>query len=273
MENTNWLRQAPDKPLFPDVLWNRPENKRYAGKLLIIGGHSQSFSAASRAFSAAVKAGAGSVRILLPDALQKTIGKAFAEAEFAASTPIGSFSRQALEHFLDLAAWADGVLLAGDFGKNSETAILLESFINKYAGQLGITGDSLDYFLQKPSQILSRENTLVIGELGQIQKLAQSKVAIRQTEDLAQILNKLSIFTSDINASIVTEQGGQIIVADQGRISTTKMVEQGIRPELAAYASVWQMQQAGKTFEAVTTAVYSFLEHWLRDQSALQTPL
>jgi hypothetical protein len=256
MENINWLRQTSDKPLFPDVLWSRPENKRYAGKLLIIGGHSQSFSQPSRAFSAALKAGAGSVRILLPDALQKTIGKAFPEAEFAASTPIGSFSRQALGHFLDLASWADGVLLAGDFGKNSETAILLESFVDKYAGQLSLTGDSLDYFSQKPAQLTDRENILLVGSLGQIQKLAQPKAVIRQTEDLLQILNKLSIFTSDIKASIITEQGSQIITAVSSQISTTKSEKAEAGPELAAYASVWLMQQPEKPFQALTTATY-----------------
>ncbi|MBX4197224.1 hypothetical protein KW801_01560 [Candidatus Saccharibacteria bacterium] len=258
MENTNWLRQTADKPLFPDVLWNRPENKRYAGKLLIIGGHSQSFSAPSRAYTAATKAGGGAVRIVLPDALQKTIGKAFPEAEFAASTPIGSFSRQALELFLDLANWADGVLLAGDFGKNSETAILLESFINKYTGQLSLTGDSLDYFLPKPSQLTNRENTLLVADLSQTQKLAQPKTVIRQTEDLVQILNKLSILTSDVKSSIITEQSGQIIVADKGKISTTKSAKGGVGPELAAYASVWMMQQPERTFEALTTSAYCY---------------
>jgi NAD(P)H-hydrate repair Nnr-like enzyme with NAD(P)H-hydrate dehydratase domain len=256
VENINWLRQTPDKPLFADVLWNRPENKRYAGKLLIIGGHKQSFSAPSRAFTAATKAGAGTVRILLPDALQKTIGKVFPEAEFAASTPIGSFSRQALGHFLELAGWADAVLLAGDLGKNSETAILLEGFIDKYDGLLALTGDSLDYFAQKPSQIIERQNSLLIGNLGQIQKLAQPRVAIRQAEDLIQILNKLSIFTSAIKASVITEQADQIIVAQQGKISTTKTAKQGSEVELAAYASVWLMQQPEKPFEALTTAVF-----------------
>jgi ADP-dependent NAD(P)H-hydrate dehydratase / NAD(P)H-hydrate epimerase len=260
MESSNWLRQIKDKPAFADILWSRPVNKRYAGKLLIIGGHSQSFSAPSRAFAAAVKAGAGTVRILLPDTLQKTVSKAFTEAEFAASTPIGSFSRQALEHFLDLSDWADGVLLAGDFGKNSETAILLENFVDKYTGQLSLTGDSLDYFAQKPGQLLDREKTLLVGNLGQIQRLAQSKTVIKLTDDLVQILNKLSIFTSDIKASIITEQSGQIIVANIGKISTTKSNQRGTETELAAYASVWLMQQPEKPFEALTTAAYCYAQ-------------
>src|SRR6476659_3457494 len=99
MADIDWIRQTSEKPAFPDMLWSRPENKRHAGKLMVIGGHKQSFSVPSRAYSGALKAGAGHVRIVLPDSLQKTVGKALPEAEFAPSTPIGSFGRQALDTF------------------------------------------------------------------------------------------------------------------------------------------------------------------------------
>src|SRR5471030_2483183 len=107
MENTNWLRQIPDKPLFPDLLWSRPENKRQAGKLLIVGGNVDGFAAPAAAFSAATKAGIGTSRVLLPDSTRKVLGKSFAEAEFCPSTPSGSFSRQALAQLLENAEWAD----------------------------------------------------------------------------------------------------------------------------------------------------------------------
>src|SRR5579862_9881243 len=97
----NWQRQTADKPLFPDTLWSQPENKRHAGKLLIIGGHQQSFAGASEAYSAALKAGIGTAKVVLPNKLEKTLRTVFPEAEFAASTPIGSFSRQALGELLD----------------------------------------------------------------------------------------------------------------------------------------------------------------------------
>jgi hypothetical protein len=246
----NWLKQAPDKPLFPDVLWSRPENKRHAGKLLIIGGHQQSFSAVSEAYSAALKAGAGSVKVILPDKLEKTLRRVFPEAEFAASTPIGSFSRQALGGLLDLADWSDAVLLAGDFGKNSETAILLEGFIDKYIGLLTLTGDSLDYGLK----LIGRPNTLAVGQIAQIQKLAQPQATIRQTDDLVQTLNKLSIFTSDIKTNIITAQAKQVIVTVNGRVSTT-LVNDEVGPEQAAYATVWWLQQPEKPFEALSTSI------------------
>jgi ADP-dependent NAD(P)H-hydrate dehydratase / NAD(P)H-hydrate epimerase len=260
MENISWQRQTKDKPAFPDVLWSRPENKRHAGKLLIIGGHAQSFSAPSRAYAAAAKAGAGTIRILLPDSLQKTVGKAFPEAEFAASTPIGSFSRLALELFLDLANWADGVLLTGDFGKNSETAIVLDSFIDKYSGQLTLTGDSLDYFLQKPDSLINRQSTLLTGKLSQIQKLAQPLVAIKQTADFVQILESLSSWMSKSPAKVLTHTPNQIILADSSNICTTAAPNQISELELAAYASVWWLQQPEKAFEALASAIYCYFQ-------------
>jgi len=144
--DTNWLKQAPNKPLFEDILWSRPQNKRQAGKLLIIGGSVHGFSAPAGAYGAAEKAGIGSIRVILPDATKRMLGKLFLEAEFAPSTTSGSFSRQALAQLLDTADWTDGVLLAGDFGRNSETAILLEAFVKKYRGPLSITHDGIDYF-------------------------------------------------------------------------------------------------------------------------------
>jgi thiamine pyrophosphate-dependent acetolactate synthase large subunit-like protein len=260
MADIYWLRQTKDQPAFPDVLWSRPENKRHAGKLLIVGGHAQSFSTASRAFAAALKAGAGHVRIVLPDSLQKTVGKAFPEAEFASSTPIGSFSRQALALLIDLASWSDTVLLAGDFGKNSETSVALESFIEKYSGPLALAGDSLDYFFQESQQITKRENTLIIGDLSQIQKIAQPAVAVQQTADFVQILNKLSIFSTDIKAQIVTNASNKTVVVSNGKISSTPIENDRVEPDLAAYASVWWMQQPGIAFEALTTAAYVFAQ-------------
>lgn len=252
MDDTKWLKQA-NEPLFPDILWNRPENRRYAGKLLVVGGHAQSFNAPSKAFAAASKAGAGTVRVLLPDSLQKTLGSGFAEAEFAVSTPIGSFSRQALALFMDLANWSDWVLLAGDFGKNSETAILLDNFIDKYSGGLTISDDALDYFLNSSSKIVDRQNTIIIATFSQLQKLASPYLALKQNSDLAQVVSHLGPWTKSIKLEVITEHSSQIVTAASGQVSTTPGK---LDSDLAAYTSVWRLQQPEKPFEALTTAVF-----------------
>src|SRR5580704_8376648 len=96
MERTYWHRQKPNEPLYPGLSWSRPQNRQTAGKLLVIGGNVHTFAAVGESYSVAVAAGIGTVRVILPDALQKTIGKVFAAGEFAPSTPSGSFAKQAL---------------------------------------------------------------------------------------------------------------------------------------------------------------------------------
>lgn len=253
MENTSWLKQTLEKPLFPDILWSRPENKRHAGKLLIIGGNSHGFATVANSYSSAGKAGIGEPRILLPDVLQKTVGKLFPEASFAASTPSGSFSRQALAQLLDESEWADGVLLAGDFGHNSETAILLESFWQKYSGQLTICGDGLDSS-NRIIALAKRSTSLIVCDVPKLQKLAAGTALIKNSMDLNQMVAAITSLSKDTKLSFVTAHSDHIIVSVDGITSTTAARDYDLAV-IAAYSSVWWLQQPGKPFEAITSAV------------------
>lgn len=250
MANTSWLRQTSDKPLFPDLLWSRPENKRQAGKLLIVGGSVQNFSAISAAYNYAYQAGIGSARIIVPDGLVKVLAKVFPEAEFAPSTPSGSFALSALATILDASEWADGILLAGDFGKNSETAILLESLVKKQLPHLTLAGDSLDYFFG--NQLTNREQTTIVAELSQLQKLLADNTLIKHSMDLMQLVSSLENMNSA--AGIVTIHAGQIVVLNDGRVSTTEIKDDLLK--IASFSAVWQLQQPKLPFEALSTAVF-----------------
>ncbi len=263
MADTYWLKQTRDKHLFEDLLWSRPENKRQAGKLLIVGGNLHGFAAPGIAYSAALKAGIGSTRVLLPDKLQKTVGKFIPEAEFAPSTLSGGFAKAALAQLLEAAQWADGVLLAGDFGRNSETDILLDSFVNKFDGQVTVAQDSLDYFWMPKSPLIERANTLSVINLGQLQKLAKNNrrsTAVLHSMMLADLVETLHDWTTGNPGQIITRHVDNFIVATGGQVSTTPGLEQSNwQVELAAYASVWWLQHPQKPFEALTTAVYDYL--------------
>jgi hypothetical protein len=260
MENTNWFKQTTDKPLFPDLLWSRPENRMHAGKLLIIGGNKHLVAAPGIAFSAAQNAGIGTCRVILPDSTKKMIGKIFPEADFAASTPSGSFAREALDLLLENAQWADAVLLAGDFGRNSETAILLESFTQKYSGQLTFAGDAVDYFLHKNSLLFDRENALAIIDFGKLQKLAvnnRPQLPIKYEMNMHQLVEVLQ----EWKINLITNHADMFVAAkNDGKVSTTKMPEDSNwQTELGAYAATWWLQQPLKTFEVLTTAVFEYI--------------
>ncbi len=262
MENTYWYRQSPTKPLFEDRLWARPENKRQAGKLLIVGGNKFGFAAPAAAYAAATKTGIGTCRVFLPEALKRTVGKGFVEAEFGASTPSGSFGRGALAQLLDLAGWADGVLLAGDFGHNSETAILLESLMDKYKGQVMVAGDSLDYFWNQNSPLINRPKTTSVINLGKLQRLAKNNrptTPILHSMMLSELVDTLHDWTTGNPGQFITKHADHFVVASGSQVSTTLAKDdQNWQVELAAYVSVWWLQQPQKPFEASTSAVYLY---------------
>jgi hypothetical protein len=259
MDRTWWHKQTVDKPLFSDLLWSRPENKQQAGKLLIIGGNAHGFAAPAAAYGAAEQAGAGTVRVLLPDSLTKTVGRAFPAGEYAPSTPSGSFSQQALSELLAASQWADAVLLAGDFGHNSETAILLEKFVQKFSGRLVLSQDAIDYFTSGTVNIVSRSDTLLVTEFAQLQKLARAArfpQAFTSDMGLLRLIEQLHDFTQQHAVSVITEHLDNTVVAVKGQVSTTKL-DTSETVALAAHAAVWWLQNPSKPFESITTSSLS----------------
>lgn len=261
MDHIYWHKQTVDKPLFPDLLWSRPENRAQAGKLLIVGGNAHGFAAAGEAYVEAVKAGIGAARVTLPDSLQKTVGKVFAAGEYAPSTPSGSFSQKALTELLTMGEWADGTLLAGDFGRNSETAILLEQLLLKYSRQLTLTQDAVNYFIKAPHVVLDRSETLLVLSFAQLQKLAANTRfprAFTFDMDFLRLIDNLHDFTSRQQAAIVVKHLETIFVATAGQVSTTKLDPdpETWRVKTAARASTWWLQNPAKPFEALTTSVF-----------------
>ncbi len=259
MAGTYWHKQTAEEPLFPELLWSRPENRRHAGKLLIIGGNAHGFAAPATAYQAATQAGIGTTKILLPDALQKTVGMVLDNGEFAPSTPSGSFSKQALAEWLDWSRWADGILLAGDLGRNSETAVAIEQFTTKTSQPLVVTKDAIDYFYTAAKTILNRDNTVLVLSLAQLQKLARQAhypEAVRFDMGLAQLAEWLHEFSSQYPCGIMTYHNETILVAAGGQVSSTKVGEKTTwRADAAAQATVWWLQNPAKLFESLTTSI------------------
>jgi hypothetical protein len=263
MEPTYWHKQSGNEPLFSDLHWSKPENKQARGKLLIVGGNAHGVMAPGLAYQAAAKTGIGTAHVLLPDAIAKTIGKSFDEGEFAFSTPSGSFSKTAIGSVLENQDWADGILLAGDFGKNSETAIFLEQIIDKLAGQITMSGDSLDYFTNDVGKLTKRGETLIVVPLAKLQRMTRAgmpSLIIQHSMSLHALVGLLSNWTRESKARILTHHNESYIYADGGQVSTTQAeIKPNWEVELGAYAATWWLQQPSRSFEAITTAIYEYI--------------
>ena len=260
MDQTYWFKQSPGKPLFPELEWSKPENKRHACKLLIIGGNLHGFAAPATAYNEAEKAGIGTARVLLPDAIHKLVGAFLPEATYGPSTPSGSFGQRSLADWLEQATWADGVLLAGDMGRNSETAIIIEAFLQKYSGSLTLTHDAVDYVTNNSVHALARSNTALVLSFAQLQKLAinaKFTTAFTFDMDFLRLVDALHVFTTQHSVYIVTKHLDNLFVAANGQVSTTKLAQdiEVWRTITAAKATVWWLQHQNKPFEALTTAL------------------
>lgn len=248
-------KQGSDKPLFENVFWSKPENRLHAGKLLIIGGNLHSVAPISAAAAMAASAGAGQVQILLADALRKLVGNS-PDILYAPSTPSGSFAKKGLSEWLEMSNWADMVLLPGELGRNSETTILLETYLQKYTGPVCTSRDSVDLLNSSSVSLFGRQSTVLVATLPQLQKLAKGLITTtpNHNNSLEQYANYLAEISSD--RMIISQLHNTVFVAVDGQVSTTPCNTDHWRLSTSVHASIWLMQQPQKAFEALTTATW-----------------
>ena len=151
-----WQQQTPAKPLYPDIAWNKPQQRAQAGKLGIIGGNRLSFRAIEHSYTTALATGVGQARVVLPDALRGTIPTSVTDTIFAASNSSGSLGNEAWPELQALTGWADALLLIGDAGRNSQTAIVYEKLVSHTTTPLIISRDAVDLLMPSAPQITNQ---------------------------------------------------------------------------------------------------------------------
>jgi hypothetical protein len=257
-----WQKQTAEAPLFPDIEWSKPEQRAYAGRLGIIGGNKLGFAGAAEAYSVALKAGAGEAKVLLPDVLKKSLPRTLTEAQFAPSNISGSLSREAIGDMQALASWSTGVLLVGDAGRSSETAIVYDDFLRSYQGHLTLTRDAIDLVKLSFSELLERGDVLFVASFAQVQKLFQSVYYPKMltfSMQLAQLVEALHKFTITHPATIATLHKEHIVLAHDGTVITMPFESplQIWRGVTAAKMATYWLWTPTKPLEAAATSLLS----------------
>lgn len=260
MDHSYWQRQEPGKPLFPDVEWSKPERRDQAGNLLVVGGNKLGFVAAADAYQTALSTGAGSVKVLLPDCLKKSVPSTLLDVVFAACTPSGGLSKDALPELRATSGWANGVLLIGDAGRNAETALAYEEFISTYHGQLTVSRDAVDLVKNNPGLLVERADTLIVASFAQVQKLFQGVYypkILTFNMQLLQLVEALHKFTTTYPSTILTLHKDTIVIAHDGKVITQVWQEPMAiwRGSVAAKAACYGLWSPRKPLEAVTASL------------------
>ncbi len=260
MDFPYWKKQTPESPLFPDIEWSKPEQRSFAGKLAIIGGNKLGFAGVAEAYSVATAAGVGQIKVLLPNVLKKTMPAAITDAMYAPTNPSGSLSNDAAPELGAIAAWAEGILLIGDAGRSSETAILYEQFVQEYHGPLTITRDAVDLVKNSAQLLVDRPKTLLIVSFAQLQKLFQSVYypkVLTFSMQLTNLVEALHKFTITYPVTIAVLHKDTFIVAHDGAVVTTPWENPMMiwRGNTAAKAATYWLWSPSKPLEATVTAI------------------
>jgi len=260
MEYTYWQQQTPDKPLFPSIAWSKPEQRSQAGRLAIVGGNKLGFAGVAESYAAALKAGVGEARVLLPDALRKAIPPTITDAIFAPTNPSGSLARDALGELHAIGSWSTGILFIGDAGRNSETAILYEDFIRQTTKPLILTRDAIDLVKNSSQSLVERPNTLLVASFAQLQKLFQMVYypkVLTFSMQLSSLVEALHKFTITYPTTLTVLHREYLLVAHNGIVTSTKWENPMAiwRGSVAAKAAAYWLWNPEKPLEAVTTSL------------------
>jgi hypothetical protein len=255
-----WYKQSSDKPLFPDIEWARPEQRSMRGRLGIIGGNKLGFTSVAESYELALQTGIGEARVLLPDNLKKSIPPSMKDVLYGASNPSGSLARDAISEMKAMGDWATSILLIGDAGRNSETAILYENFIREYTGALILTRDTVDLLKNCADMLVERSNTLLVVSFAQLQKIFQSVYypkVLTFSIQLTNLVEALHKFTITYPVSIMVYHKDIMVVANNGKVTTTPYTNpmQIWRGKTATRAAVYWSWTPDKPLESVTTSL------------------
>lgn len=255
-----WRKQTPGKPLFPDIEWSKPQQRSQSGRLGIIGGNKLGFAGVAEGYGAALGAGVGEARVLLPDILRKTIPPSITDTIFAGTNPSGSLARDALPEMRALGEWSTGVLMIGDAGRNSETAIVYEDFLRDYQGPLTLTRDAVDLIKNSSQAIVERPDTLLVVSFAQLQKLFRGVYypkILTFSMQLAGLVEALHKFTVTYPVTIMVLHKDYLVVAHAGLVTTTEWQNPMAiwRGSVATKAASYWLWNPKSPLEAATASI------------------
>jgi hypothetical protein len=203
------------------------------------------------------------VRVLLTYALKKTIPTTITDTIFGATNPSGSLAKDANSELQALANWSTGMLLIGDAGRNSETAILYEDFLRTYTGPVTVTRDAIDLVKNSAITLVDRPDTLLVMSFAQLQKLFQSVYypkILTFSMQLSQLVDALHKFTITYPVTISVLHKDYLLVASGGDVTTTEWGNAMAiwRGSVAAKAASFWLWTPTQPLKAVTA---SLVEH------------
>lgn len=179
---------------------------------------------------------------------------------FGASNTSGGLAADAKNDIKALGEWATSILLIGDAGRNSETAILYDNFVADYKGQLTVSRDAVDLLKNSSQALVERENTLLVLSFAQLQKIFQAVYYPKMltfSMQLSNVVEVLHKFTITYPIIITTLHKDHILIAQGGEVVTTPWDNPMSiwRGQTATRAACYWLWHPSKPIQAIATSL------------------
>jgi hypothetical protein len=155
--------------------------------------------------------------------------------------------------------WADGILLVGDSGQNSETAILYDKLLDATDAWATITRDAVELLYTSAEKLANRPHTNLVMNFPQVQKLF-SKVyypkILTFSMQFMSFVEAARKFTITYPVTLTVLFGSKIIVAHGGQVVSQDFSDQTalINGQLAARAAAYLLWSPKKPLPAIATS-------------------
>ena len=185
-DSLDHIDHSPAYEIFPgdfglDLLSRAPDVHKYqAGKVLVIAGSTGFSGAAVLTAQAAMRSGAGLVRLAVPSSLGPIAESLTREVvvEYCAETSAGSLAEKAFDHLSEMADWADVVALGPGIGRDMETQDLCRQLVTSINCPLIIDADALFALSADPDLLIQRvAGTIITPHAGEFKRLVPENQA------------------------------------------------------------------------------------------------
>lgn len=242
-----------------DILWNIPEQK--TGTIQLIGGNSQNFSNIIRNAEYLNSLPLRDVKVLLPEALRSKLPP-LPNIDFAPATDSGSFAKSTILN--NAAIDADFIFCAGEFSKNSATAIALAEALRPTTRPILLTRDTVDLLATEMSNLIIKNHLFLFASLAQLQKVFRALYYPKMlllSMPLVPVIETLHKFTLSYPATVITFHQNQIIIAKDGAVTTTPIENTTYSPlslwsgQLASNIATFNLWNPTQTLATTVTAL------------------
>jgi hydroxyethylthiazole kinase-like uncharacterized protein yjeF len=202
-------------------------NKYTAGKALVISGSRGMHGAAALCANAALRAGAGLVKLAYPGGIHPELSVHLLEIIGVPVGPVpeagyagaaGHFKPEHIAELEPLLEWADSVLVGPGLGKNPETAAFVEALLAKLKGKRTvIDGDALAYFkpdFASQGDLRGYDNFIVTPHAGEYQRMGGEY----KYDSPLELIRKARAWAQDRNLNLVLKGATTLFAAPDGRV-------------------------------------------------------